>query len=437
MNSLYHILLKKQYSCQKSETVVYCGQLILRRCFVMKKPLTLRWIYLVVGVLTMLFSGVLYAWSILKVPFKGEPGYSDSSLALAFTLTMCFFCLGAFFGSLICKKIGVFFTLLLSGVLVGAGFGLSGMLTAGSLWLLYTAYAVLAGLGIGIVYNVVVSTVNAWFPDRKGLCSGCLMMGFGLSTLLLGNLIGSLFDSAFGWQKTYWLLGGLIGGVIVLAGVILRKPSADCVLPAPKPKKNKPAVQPKDYTTLEMLKSGTFWCAFLCFIFMTAVGNSVISFARDLVISVDAAPALATTLVGVLAVCNGLGRVVTGMAYDWLGRRATMISANLLTIVAAGITLLAVQLHSLPLCIVGLCLTGMSYGSCPTVTSAFSAGFYGQKHFAVNYSITNFNLIFASFIATGANSLLIGTGGYTAPFIMLLAIAVAALGLNVTIREKR
>lgn len=401
------------------------------------KSLTIRWVYLAVGFFAMLFSGVLYAWSILKVPFKGELHYSDSSLALAFTLTMCFFCLGAFFGSLLCKRIGILVTLLLSGGLVAAGFILSGFLTAETLWLLYVAYALLAGLGIGIVYNVVVSTVNAWFPDRKGLCSGCLMMGFGLSTLLLGNLIGHLFESSFGWQKTYWLLGGFIGGVIVIAGFILRRPSADCVLPAPKEKKNKPAVPAKDYTPAQMLKSVTFWCAFVCFIFMTAVGNSVISFARDLVLSVDAAPALATTLVGVLAVCNGLGRVVTGVLYDWLGRRTTMISANILTIAAAGITLIAVRSGSLPLCIVGLCLTGMSYGSCPTVTSAFSAGFYGQKYFAVNYSITNFNLIFASFIATGANSLLIATGGYTAPFVMLLAIAVGALGLNFTIKERK
>ena len=124
-----------------------------------------------------------------------------------------------------------------------------------------------------------------------------------------------------------------------------------------------------------MLKSFTFWRAFVTMAFMTAVGNSVISFARDLVLSVDAAPALATTLVGVLSVCNGLGRIITGAVYDLLGRRTTMIAANILTIVAAGITLLAVNLHSLPVCIAGLCLTGLSYGACPTVTSAFSASF--------------------------------------------------------------
>ena len=112
-----------------------------------------------------------------------------------------------------------------------------------------------------------------------------------------------------------------------------------------------------------------------------------------------------------------------------------MISANILTIVAAGITLLAVMLHSLPLCIAGLCLTGLSYGSCPTVTSAFTGSFYGQKYFSVNYSIVNFNLILASFIATFSNSLLISSGSYTAPFVMLLILAVCALGLNFTIRK--
>ena len=71
-----------------------------------KNDLNKRYFYLAVGVFAMLFSGVLYAWSILKIPFSTELGWSASVLSLNFTLTMCFFCLGAFFGSLICKKIG-------------------------------------------------------------------------------------------------------------------------------------------------------------------------------------------------------------------------------------------------------------------------------------------------------------------------------------------
>lgn len=397
-----------------------------------------RWLYLVSGVFTMLFSGVLYAWSILKIPFKNEFGWSDSVLAFNFTLTMCFFCLGAFFGSLICKKIGTRLTLIIAGALVGTGFVTTGLLSAQTPYLLYLTYAVLAGTGIGISYNVVVSTVNSWFSDKKGFSSGCLMMGFGVSTLLLGNIISSLFQNeSFGWSNAYILLGIVVAVVLVLAGLILKKPSADVEFPAQKTKKSaqKENFETRDFTTKEMLKSFTFWRAFVFMALITAVGNSVISFARDLVISVDAAPALATTLVGVLSVFNGIGRILTGAVYDSLGRKITMLASNILTIFAAGLTLVSVQTNSLPLCIIGLCLTGLSYGSCPTMTSAFTASFYGTKYFPTNYSLTNFNLIVASFIATFSNSLLISTGSYTAPFVMLLILAVGALGLNFTIRK--
>ena len=403
-----------------------------------KNNINKRWLYLATGVFTMLFSGVLYAWSILKIPFKESFGWEDSILAFNFTLTMCFFCLGAFFGSLICKKVGHKITLFIAGALVATGFVSTGFLKENSLYIIYLTYAILAGTGIGISYNVVVSNVCSWFPDKKGFCSGCLMMGFGISTLMLGNVISILFENpAFGWSKTYILIGAVIGTVLLVSGIILQTPSKDITFPAAKSRKNtiKESFEVRDFSTAEMLKSFTFWRAFVFMAFVTAVGNSVISFARDLVISVDATPALATTLVGVLSVCNGFGRILTGAVYDALGRRTTMLAANVLAICAAGITLLAVTIHSLPICIIGLCLTGLSYGSCPTMTSAFTASFYGQKYFAVNYSLTNFNLIVAAFIANFSNSLLISSGSYTAPFIMLLVLAVCALGLNVSIRR--
>ena len=117
----------------------------------MKNSLSKRWLFLGVGIFTMLFSGVLYAWSILKIPFKEAFNFSDSTLAFNFTLTMCFFCLGAFFGSLICKKIGTKITLIISGVLVALGFISTGFLNESTPHtLLYLTYAVLAGTGIGI-----------------------------------------------------------------------------------------------------------------------------------------------------------------------------------------------------------------------------------------------------------------------------------------------
>ena len=398
-----------------------------------------RSLYLAVGVFCMLFSGVLYAWSILKIPLKESLGYTDSELALNFTFTMCFFCLGAFFGSLICKRLGVRLTLCISAALVAFGFSLTGMLGASAPHaLLYLTYAICAGTGIGISYNVVVSTVNMWFPDKKGFSTGCLMMGFGVSTLLLGSVISVLFDTpAFGMPGTYILVGIVIGTVILVSALILKRPEPGTQLPAPgrSAKAFRESFEARDYTTKEMLTSFTFYRVFVQMAFITAVGNSVISFARDMMLTAGAAPALATTLVGVLSVSNGIGRILTGAAYDAFGRKITMTGSAVLTIAAAAVALLGSALYSFPLCLVGLCLSGLSYGSCPTLTSAFTASFYGQAYFPVNYSLTNFNLIVAAFIANGANALLISSGSYVAPFALLLTLAVIALGLNFTIKR--
>lgn len=404
-----------------------------------ENTLSKRKLYLVTGVLVMLFSGVLYAWSILKIPFVSEFNWSADFLAMNFTATMSFFCLGAFFGSLLAKKIGIKFALLISAIFTGAGFVLTGFLSVDKPYFLIITYAVLAGTGIGIAYNVIVSSITSWFPEKKGFSSGCLMLGFGLSTLLLGNLIDMLYKSvSFGWRNTFILVGVILFVVISVSVIILKRPDENTVLPkvsnAVNLKKNE-AFEVKDFSTIQMLKNFTFWRAFICMTFLTAVGNSAISFARDLVLSVDATAQLATTMVGILAVCNGIGRILTGALFDKFGRKFAMYSSNIVTIFAATVTLLSVVLHSLPLCIIGLCLTGLSYGSCPTVTSAFTSAFYGQKHFSVNYSIINFNLIFASIIAGFSNKLLINTGSYISSFIMLLILSVCAMFLNFSIKR--
>lgn len=401
------------------------------------KQLNKRWIILIFGVITMLFAGIIYAWSILKVPFADDLGFQADKLSLNFTFTMCFFCLGGLLSSWLVKKIGTFFSISLSGILAGCGFIFTSLINEDQVSLLFVTYSLMAGLGIGMSYILIISTVNAWFPDKKGFSSGALMMGFGASSLVLGNIANKLFDSSIGWRKTFIILGLASGFVIAISALIIKRPDNNVVLPEPKKKNNTKSEDFDiiDYRPTQMLARFTFWRAFIYLICITAVGNSVISFARDLALSVGAKAALATTLVGVLSVCNGLGRIITGAVFDSMGRRFTMIAANILTIIAAGITLLAVYLNNLPLCIIGLCLTGMSYGSSPTVSSAFTSAFYGQKHFAANLSIMNFNLMCASFIATACSSLLTASGGYTVPFILLLSLSVVALLLNISIKR--
>ena len=402
-----------------------------------QNKLSIRWFYLAVGVVSMLFAGILYAWSILKSPLSAEFRWGASDLALNFTIAMSFFCIGGLLGARISKFAGHKVALTVSGILSAVGFALTAYLPGTHVWMLYITYGILAGAGIGIAYNVVIATVSAWFPDKKGLCSGCLMMGFGASALVLGNAADIMFKSAIGWRTTYVILGVAICVVIILGGLLLKKPDASTALPQPKAAKGGKGedFERKDYTTSQMFTRPSFWMSFVCISFLAAVGGSVISFAKDLALSVNAAESLAVSLVGVLSVCNGVGRILTGAIFDTIGRRKTMLCANVLTICAAGITLLAVSVGSLPLCIAGLCLTGISYGSCPTITAAVTSSFFGMKYFSTNMAVMTFTVMGGSLIATLSNKVYELTGGYSGAFIMLLTLSFVALVLNVFIRK--
>ena len=399
--------------------------------------ISVRWGYMIIGIVAMLFAGVLYAWSILKSPLTVEFGWGQAQLALNFTLAMSFFCIGGLLGAQLSRREGHRVALIVAGFLSALGFILTAFLHNVPVVMLYATYGVLAGLGIGIAYNVVIATVSSWFPDKKGLCSGCLMMGFGASALILGNVADAMFKSAIGWRSTYVILGIAIFIVLILAGFLLKTPDSETTLPQSTPTKNAEDEdnEQQNFTSRQMLCRPSFWMAFICISFLAAVGSSVISFAKDLALSVNAPEMLAVSLVGVLSVCNGLGRIITGAVFDIIGRRRTMLYANILTICAAGVTLLAVSVDSLFLCIVGLCLTGISYGSCPTITAAFTSSFFGMKHFSNNMALMTFTVMVGSLIATASNKVLEATGGYTATFIMLMFLTFIALVLNLFIRK--
>ena len=389
-----------------------------------------------VGVVSMLFAGVLYAWSILKSPLSVEFGWGTSELARNFTLAMTFFCIGGLLGAQISKRLGHRIALIAAGILSALGFILTAVLNNSSVIMLYITYGLLAGTGIGISYNVVIATVSAWFPDKKGLCSGCLMMGFGSSALILGNVADLMFKSTIGWRTTYIVLGVALAVVLTLAGIILKRPSIETVTAlSDKTKAASSVASKQEFTSVQMICRLSFWMAFICISLLAAVGSSVISFAKDLALSVEAPEALAVSLVGVLSVCNGIGRILTGAVVDVIGCRKTMISANVLTICAASVTLIAVSVDNLALCIIGVCLTGMSYGACPTITAAFTSSYFGMKYFSNNMALMTFTVMIGSFVANASNRVLEVTGGYTATFIMLLALTFSALILNAFIRK--
>ena len=399
----------------------------------MEEKELIRWPRLVVGVITLLFAGVIYAWSILNAHFEGV--WDATQLGLNYTLTVIFFCLGGFSSGLLSKKISSNIRIIISGALLFTGFFITANLSGGSVIPLYLAYGVLAGTGIGISYNTVISTISAWFPDKQGLSSGILLMGFGISPLIIGQIADTMGRSdLIGWRLTYIIFAVSTGVVLFAASFYIKPPPKGSVFPEPKAAK-KASSSGIDYSASEMIRRPSFIKIFIFIMIVAAIGSAAISFARDIVAEVGAPVRLAVTTVGMLSIFNGFGRLVSGWLFDNIGMRKTQVVISCVAVLAPLVVVFALISDSMILGIIGVCLCGFAYGLGPTMSSVFVAEFYGLKNFSINFGIINLLSIPASFAATLAGVVKDSTNSFTIAFVILIVCAVVGFAVNMSIKK--
>lgn len=388
------------------------------------------WLYVVLGVLVLLCAGMVYAWSVLSAPIARDfPKWSAAQLSLAFTLVMISFCLGGLVGGALAGKLSQKTLLLIAAALFFAGFFFTGRIQ--TLAGLYLSFGLVCGLGSGLAYNAVIATVNKWFPGKQGLVSGILLMGFGLSSLLIGKLYQALTPETVGaWRASFTVLGVATALCVALCGLFLEKPGADFAVAEPARRRSRP-VNPvaMEATTAQMLRQGSFWLFYLWAILLTAAGLAIVSqsggMARELNAGISASTV--ATLVGLIAVCNALGRVLAGALYDRFGRASAMQSVNVLFLLAGGVLLTALQSGRAALLIPGFILGGLAYGGVTPTNTAFVSSYFGLKHFALNLPIFVTNLIPASFGSTVAGALYDASGSYRLCFVLVAALAAAGV----------
>lgn len=92
------------------------------------------------------------------------------------------------------------------------------------LWLLYLAYGILGGLGLGSGYITPVSTIIKWFPDKRGLATGLAIMGFGFASLLTSPIAQHLI-AGVGLVETFYILGASYFIIMLLASQFIKRPN--------------------------------------------------------------------------------------------------------------------------------------------------------------------------------------------------------------------
>ena len=271
--------------------------------------------------------GTVYAWSFFQTLLVRQLGWSFTETAWAFSLAIFSLGTSAAWAGALLPRVGPRRLAVAGSLMFSSGYLLAGLaLHLDYLPLFYVGYGVIGGAGIGLGYVTPVATVAKWFPDKKGLATGIVVMGFGVGAFLLSKGLAPLLVAhlAGDLSRIFLGLGVIFAAVLLPCSLLLSNPPVTTgAVVEPTPSDESDSVAP-------YLRSSEFVLMWIVFFFNIAAGISVISFQSELLQEVwslaDPAVEPATlaeygaTLIAISSLCNGVGRLFWGLLSDRLGR---------------------------------------------------------------------------------------------------------------------
>ncbi len=357
-----------------------------------------RWLIPPAALATHLCIGQVYALSVFNLPLTKELGVNHSApedwklTQLGWIFTIAIFVLGAsaaLFGKWVQaegpRKSGFLAAVCWStGFLVGAlGIHLH------QLWLVYLGYGVIGGCGLGIGYITPVSTLIAWFPDRRGMATGMAIMGFGGGALIASPLSDVLMKHFASVTSTgvaaTWLVLGIGYFVMMTAGAFGYR------LPAPgfqpegfrEPVKQRALITHENVTPAAAISTPQFWLLWVVLCFNVTAGIGVLGQASAMIQEVfkgKITPSAAAGFVGLLSLFNMGGRFFWASLSDKIGRKATYACFFTLGTALYALVPFAGRSGSVAFFVACFCLILTMYGGGFATIPAYLADAFGPKY---------------------------------------------------------
>lgn len=293
-----------------------------------------RWLIAISAVAIHLSIGSIYAYSVYQNPLRDELGWSISSVSFAFTVAIVALALSAAFLGGFVEKRGP----RISGLIAAATFGL-GIVGAGASVQLESyigfvlTFGAISGAGIGLGYITPISTLVQWFPDRRGMATGMAVMGFGAGALVTGPVANAIIEN-LSIPMAFYILGVGYFLLMIAGASYLKKPPEGWVpesvdeseldTDADNAKGVSVSTDLAELTGKEALRTPRFYLVWLIMFINISAGIMLLSVASPMtqaITQVDATTA--ASVVGLIGVFNGGGRIFWATTSDYIGRTTT------------------------------------------------------------------------------------------------------------------
>lgn len=287
-----------------------------------------RWLIALSAVGIHISIGSVYAWSVMTKPIMQAMGWSLGETTWTFSLAILFLGFSAgLLGSFV-EKIGPKKSGLLSMLCFGTGMlGTAYALSVESLALLYLFYGAIGGIGLGIGYITPVSTLVKYFPNNRGFATGLAIMGFGFAALIAGPLMQYLTANV-GLLETFIILGAAYMCIMGASALYLKKPEE---------KINEDGTRdiPDGVSANTAMKTWHFASLWYVFFINITCGIGLLAVASPMAQeTVGMSSTAAASMVGIIGLLNGAGRIFWSTVSDYLGRSRVYVLFFAIEIVA-------------------------------------------------------------------------------------------------------
>jgi OFA family oxalate/formate antiporter-like MFS transporter len=396
-----------------------------------------RWVLVGAALLLQFSIGAVYAWSVFSSALQDEEaapdwGLSKVEASLPFTVTIAMIFIGTYIGGRIQDKKGPRIVALVGGVIYSLGILLASLASgADQLWLLVAAYGVIGGFGLGVAYIVPIAMLQKWFPDKKGLITGLAVGGFGFGAVLTAPvadwLIGQNPEQP---TRAFLYLGVAYLVMSVIGASFFKNPPADYVVPGYEAAAGKGDEETaKEYTQGAALRTPQWYLLTAILTLNVSVGIALISVAAGSAEGIAGySAAAAATVVGVLAIFNGGGRIVWAAASDYIGRMPSFAAMLGLQ----GICLLLLPHASNPaLWVVLAAVIYLCYGGGFGTMPATAGDYFGVKNAGAIYGLMLIGWSLGGVIGPVVISSLLGEDdNYTLGYTTMGIIALVSVALT-------
>lgn len=293
-----------------------------------------RWFIALAAIGLHISIGSVYAWSVLTRPIMADMGFTLSQTTWTFSLAILMLGLSAGFLGSFAEKIGPKKSGLLAMLFWVTGLlGTAYALSIHNLTLLYLFYGIIGGIGLGIGYITPVSTLVKYFPNRPGFATGLAIMGFGFASLIAGPLMQFLV-AQFGLVNNFIILGVIYLVIMGASSLYLKAPQQKHSTRTTKDKSTM-YVHTHGMLANDAMKTWQFGALWWVFFINITCGIGLLSLASPMAQeAIGMTPTAAASLVGIIGIFNGGGRIAWSTISDYLGRAQTYILFFIIEIVA-------------------------------------------------------------------------------------------------------